>query len=152
MLSFVTLLSGSSIDSNRHFSHSLTTTMPPSRIWEIWTDVEQWKRWDIGLKDAKLEAPIGLGAKGTILTLKDRKATFKIVEWLEGQTYTYKTRLPLGALYVKRTLSYQNGETVFTHEVWFSGLTAGIFARQFGGSFREMLPQVLANIKTIAES
>ena len=57
-----------------------------------------------------------------------------------------KTKLPLGSLYVKRYLKMDG-----THEVWFAGLTRGLFAKAFGGKFRGMLPEVLNNIKTIAE-
>ena len=41
--------------------------------------------------------------------------------------------------------------TTFSHEVWFKGLTGGLFANAFGKDFREMLPEVLNNIKKIAE-
>lgn len=28
------------------FSHTLKTSAPPERIWEIWTDVAHWSKWD----------------------------------------------------------------------------------------------------------
>jgi hypothetical protein len=55
----------------------------------------------------------------------------------------------LGGLYVKRFLEVKNGRTYFTHEVWFSGLTGGIFANMFGEKFKTMLPEVMENIKKI---
>ena len=73
-------------------------------------------------------------------------------EHIENQSYTYKTSLPLGGLYVKRFLSIQNGKTTFTHEVWFEGLSKKLFAKMLGGNFRKMLPEVLQNIKNIAEN
>ena len=93
-----------------------------------------------------------LGAKGEILSLEGRKAKFKVVEWVPQESYTYKTQLPLASLYVKRSLKTEAGQTVFTHEVWFTGLLGGVFAKALGTSFREMLPGVLQNIKEIAES
>lgn len=137
--------------SNKHFSHSTTTKAVPESIWGIWIDVENWKAWDSGLKDASMEETFRLNAKGTIISLEGRKSAFKIVEFQEGNSYTLKTKLPLGSLYVKRYLTHTAEGTIFTHEVWFKGVTGGLFAKAFGPKFREMLPSVLENIKKIAE-
>lgn len=137
---------------NQHFSHTQQTTGTPEQIWEVWTNVDRWKDWDTGLQDAELHSEtFELGAKGTILSLEGRKSKFTIVEFERGRSYTMKTKLPLGSLYVKRYLTSAEGHTIFTHEVWFSGLTKGIFAKAFGTKFRNMLPDVLANIKNIVE-
>jgi len=136
---------------NKHFWNTLETTADPSDIWSIWTNVNQWKTWDSGLKDAMMNEAFQLNAKGEIISLEGRKSKFKIVEIEEGVSYTFKTNLPLGGLYVKRYLSQKNGLNYFTHEVWFKGLTSGIFAKMFGTKFKEMLPEVMANIQEIAE-
>ncbi|MEN0048156.1 MAG: SRPBCC family protein [Bacteroidota bacterium] len=137
---------------NQHFWHTVETTAPPERIWKIWTDVSNWKAWDTGLKDAQLEGVFKLNAKGFIISLEGRKAKFKVTEYIENQSYTYKTALPLGGLYVKRYLSAENGKTTFSHEVWFEGLTKKIFAKILGSDFQKMLPEVLQNIKNLAEN
>jgi len=137
---------------NKHFWYSLETTASPETIWSIWTDVPNWKDWDTGLKDATIKDEFALGSKGVIISLENRKSKFKVVEFTQGNSYTYKTKLPLGSIYVKRYLTSENGKTVFTHEVWFKGLTGGIFAKSFGEKFRKMLPNVLGRIKEIAES
>jgi len=136
---------------DKHFWYTLETQASPEAIWQVWTDVARWKDWDTGLKDAEMPAPFELHAKGTIISLEGRKSKFKVVEFEPGQMCTYKTKLPLGSLYVKRYLKQEGGKTTFTHEVWFAGLTKGIFAKAFGGKFRGMLPGVLQNIKAIAE-
>jgi Polyketide cyclase / dehydrase and lipid transport len=135
----------------KHFWHTVETTASPDKIWAVWADVQNWKTWDTGLKVASMRVPFTLNAKGNILSLEDRKSTFKIVAFEQGKTYTFKTNLPLGGLYVKRTLEVKNGRTFFTHEVWFSGLTGGFFANMFGEKFKQMLPEVMENIKKIVE-
>jgi Polyketide cyclase / dehydrase and lipid transport len=135
----------------KHFWHTVETTASPDKIWTVWTDVPNWKTWDTGLKDASMSVPFSLNAKGSILSLEDKKSKFKIVAFEQGKTYTFKTNLPLGSLYVKRTLEVKDGRTFFTHEVWFSGLTGGIFANMFGEKFKKMLPEVMENIKKIVE-
>jgi len=137
---------------NKHFWYSLETEAPSNKIWSIWIDVPNWKEWDTGLKDASINSVFKINSKGTIISLEGRKSKFKVVEFIEGKSYTIKTKLPLGSLYVKRYLETKNGKTIFTHEVWFKGLTKGIFAKAFGKKFRAMLPEVLHNIKQIAAS
>lgn len=137
--------------SNQHFSHTATTNASPSKIWKVWTDVDDRKEWDTGLKDAHLNDVFVLGAKGTIISLEGRESRFTITEYVEGQSYTMKTKLPLGSLYVKRYLKHDGHTTSFTHEVWFKGLTKGLFAKAFGEEFRGMLPEVLENIKQLVE-
>lgn len=149
---FTTLKAQDKAPTNKHFWYTLETTAPPDAIWEIWTDVPNWKNWDTGLKDASIKGTFSLGAKGTITSLEDRRSKFKVVAFEEGRSYTYKTKLPLGSLYVKRYLKTENGTTTFTHEVWFKGLTSGAFANAFGEKFKKMLPNVLKNIKHSAES
>ncbi|MEM6395763.1 MAG: SRPBCC family protein [Bacteroidota bacterium] len=136
---------------NKHFWHTEKTGATPSDIWSIWTDVANWSQWDTGLKDASLKGKFELGAKGSIITLDGRKIQFKVVAYEEGKSYTYRIGLPLGSLNVRRFLETIDGQTVFTHDVRFKGLTSGIFAKSLGKEFRAMLPEVLQNIKNIAE-
>jgi len=137
--------------SRKHFWHTVTTTASPEAVWAIWTDVPQWHTWDTGLKKAYMEEAFGLEAKGELTSLEGRDTKFMVVAYEEGRSYTFKSALPLGGLYVKRTLSEENGQTAFTHEVWFQGLTAGIFARAFGDNFKKMLPEVMEAVKSKAE-
>lgn len=147
----MTLHAQSDEPSNKHFWHTIETSASPETIWKIWTDVPHWKDWDDGLKDAKLKGDFSKGTKGFIFPKKGRKTKFKIVELEEGKSYTFKTNLPLGSLFVKRTLVVKNGKTFFTHEVWFKGITKGIFAKVLGKDFRKILPDVMNKIKTQAE-
>lgn len=147
----MTLTAQQDEQSNSHFWHTEETIASPEKIWDIWTDVPHWKDWDTGLQDAMIDVPFELDAKGVIISLEGRKSTFKIVEFVAGKTYTLRTKLPLGSLYVKRILKTNGMNTEFTHEVWFKGVTKGIFAKAFGARFRELLPEVLQNVKAIAE-
>lgn len=102
---------------NTRFSHSLRTSASPERIWQIWADVPNWYTWDSGLKSARLDGDFVLNATGRLTPDRGRSSKFKIVAFEAGRSYTFRTRLPLGGLYVKRTLSAEADGTVFTHEV-----------------------------------
>jgi hypothetical protein len=136
---------------NTQFSHTATTLAPPERVWHLWTDVPNWHEWDTGLKTAQLNGPFAAGTSGTLVPLKGLPAHFILTEVIPGQSYTIQTRLPLGSLYVRRVLRVENGQTLFTHNVWFSGPSKHVFGYWLGRGFRAMLPGVLAKIKTLAE-
>ena len=138
-------------DTDTHFHCTLATTAAPARIWAIWTDVAGWPRWDAGLRQAELRGLFVAGSTGQLVPDKGPKSSFRLTAVEPGQSYTFRTRLPLGALHVKRTLDQRNGQTVFTHEVWFTGLSKGLFGRVLGRKYRALLPQVLASIKAQAE-
>ncbi|MBC7920876.1 MAG: SRPBCC family protein [Ferruginibacter sp.] len=137
--------------SNTHFSHTLETTAPPEKVWRIWTDVPNWKEWDGGLQSAELLGPFQQGAKGILVPDKGPKSKFVIDVVVPNESYTFKTKLPLGTLYVKRYLTVSEGKTRFTHEVWFTGLTKGLFGKTLGKNYRMMLPEVMKKISVLAE-
>jgi hypothetical protein len=133
------------------FAHTVETTAAAEEIWQIWTDVPGWKNWDTELKNAHLQAPFGKGARGIVFPVKGPRSGFEIIEVIGQKSYTFKTKLPLGALYVKRYLSAAEGKTTFTHQVWFTGLSKAIFARALGRKYQTVLPQVMENIRNLAE-
>ncbi|RYC68501.1 SRPBCC family protein [Spirosoma sordidisoli] len=134
-----------------HFSHTVSTSASPQAVWHIWTDVPNWQSWDKGLKAATLNGPFAVGTTGVLTPDRGPRSKFILTEVIEGKSYTFRTKLPLGALYVKRLLNVQNGQTAFTHEVWFTGVTKHLFGRVSGRAYRALLPTVMQTIQTRAE-
>lgn len=135
----------------RHFRHTLETFASPEDIWRVWTDVERWHEWDKGLKAASLQGVFKHNAKGSLVSLNGTTSHFIITVYQSGETYTFKTILPLASLNVKRYLSQKDGVTSFTHEVWFDGLLGRVFALLLGKNFMNILPSVMENVRSIAE-
>ncbi len=131
---------------NKHFWHRLETEAEASKIWQVWTTVDRWHEWDTGLQAAVMEAPFQEGSKGYLTSLEGRRSRFKVVAYEDGRSYTIRTPLLFSSLYVRRYLKTTDGITTITHEVWFKGLTAGLFANKFGPKFRKMLPGVMNNV------
>lgn len=152
VLATVAAVQAQAQQTNTHFSHTLQTSASAAAIWRIWTDVPNWKAWDDGLKTAELKGAFAVGTTGTLVPDKGPTAKFSLTEVVPGVSYTFRTKLPLGSLFVKRTLSTQNGQTTFTHEVWFKGFTKGLFGRALGRKYHAILPDVMNKIKALAES
>lgn len=134
-----------------HFAHTDSTHATADKIWKVWTDVPNWKQWDKGLREASLEGPFVLGAKGRLTPDKGPASSFVISELIPGKGYTFKTRIPLGWIIVRRTLEVREEKTFFRHEVRFTGPFKVLLGRSAGRRYRAMLPETLSAIKHIAE-
>ncbi|KOY84486.1 polyketide cyclase [bacterium 336/3] len=137
---------------NYHFSHTDSTNATSDKIWAVWTDVPNWKQWDKGLKEATLQGEFTVGTKGKLIPDKGPKSKFVISEIESNKSYTFKTKIPFGWLIIKRTLEVKDGKTFFTHEVEFTGLLKKVLGKKLGKNYRAILPNVMAEIKKIAES
>ncbi|NUO02848.1 MAG: SRPBCC family protein [Saprospiraceae bacterium] len=146
-----TTMAAQAQESNYHFSHTETTTAPAARIWQVWTDVPNWKQWDKGLKEAILEGEFAIGAKGKIIPDKGPKSKFVVTELKPGESYTFKTRIPFGWLIIRRYLTHTAGITRFTHEVEFTGVLKKALGKNPGKRYRAMLPEVMRTIAALAE-
>ena len=109
---------------NRAFSHEVTTTASPEAIWALWTDASTWKDWDKGLKSAEHEGVMAVGSKGRIIPLDGPSAGFEVISLEPGESYTFRTGLPLASLTVERVIT-GTAPTRFRHTVSFSGPLAG---------------------------
>ncbi len=138
--------------SNHHFSFSILVDASIEKVWETLLDVENWKNWDTELKSSELNEPFSEGAKGKLVPLKGPKLDFYVYEIIPNQTYTFKTKMPLGWLEIKRTLTPISNKIEFNDDIKFTGISKYFFGLVLGGGFRKVLPRVMENFKKIAES
>lgn len=152
IISIFTAMTVQAQQTNYHFSHTDSTQVSSDKIWQVWTDVSNWKQWDKGLKEATLEGEFTVGTKGKLIPDKGPKSKFIISEIEPNKSYTFKTKTPFGWLIIKRTLEIKDNKTFFTHDVEFTGLLKKILGNKLGKNYRAMLPSVMSEIKKIAET
>lgn len=133
------------------FANTVETRAPAGRIWALWTDVERWPAWDTELAAASLDGEFAPGAAGSLKPRRGPSSRFVISALEPREGYTFTTRLPLCELNVKRFLASEDGRTRFTHEVWFAGPLAFLFNRLLGPGYKRALPEVMENLRKIAE-
>lgn len=129
------------------FSHTDSTTAAAARIWQLWTDVDNWKQWDKGLQSSTLNGAFVTGAKGSLLPDKGPRSQFVLTEVIPGRSYSFETRIPFGRLVISRTLAEKENKTFFTHTVTLTGLLRKVLGKRY----KAMLPTVLATIQQLAE-
>lgn len=138
--------------SDRHFGDSLFIAAPPAQVWQVETDLARWPLWDTGLLRAEAATPLQQGVRGIMTDRDGRRSRFVVYAWEPGRGYTIRIALPLGAMYLRRSLQEVPGGTRIHHEVFFKGISAGLFARMVGRRFRSLIPETLQRLKALAEA
>ena len=52
----------------KQYGKSRSTTASPERVWSIWSDPNNWGRWNSGIRSATLDGPLVSGATGSMVT------------------------------------------------------------------------------------
>ncbi len=137
--------------SNFHFSCSTTVHNSQEKTWTLLTDVSRWHEWDTELQSADVFSAFALNAKGVLTPKKGPQLPFCITAIDEGNTYTFKAKMPIGHLKITRALTHENGHTTFTDDIQFTGPLKRVFGSVLGRGFKKVLPEVLDNFKRLAE-
>jgi hypothetical protein len=138
--------------SNHHFSYTISIQNTKEKVWETLIDVENWKNWDTEILSASLNGTFKVGTWGSFIPKKGPKLKFYISEIIPFETYTFKTKMPLGSLDIKRTIVQENETIIFEDDIQFTGILKHLFGFMLGAGFIKVLPEVMENFKRIAES
>ncbi len=142
---------------NRHFWHTERAgNACAEEVWVSWTTLDDWPGFDDGVSTASLASGAttitATGQRGTLLDPTGRKVKFEVTAFSPGSFYTFTSQLPLAKLHVHRILTELGGEVSVTHEVWFGGPLALVWAGLLGRKFRGMLPGVVRKLVVLAEA
>jgi hypothetical protein len=136
--------------SNQRFSYEVDTRAKAADIWALWMDVANWNAWDLGLKSSKIDEPMAIGATGWITDNSGRRSRFRVVELDAQHSYAFATKLPFGALVVRRTI-LQDQPCRFRHDVHFEGIGGYLLSHVLAPSFRKQLPPTMEKLSELAE-
>lgn len=136
---------------NHHFSYTVSVDNSRGKIWHFLTDVSRWSEWDTELRDSRIIGDFALGTKGELIPRKGPKLKFHISALVPYHSYTFITKMPVGALEIKRTLQKDAGAIYFTDNIRFTGPFKRILGIMLGRGFKTLLPEVMENFKKLAE-
>lgn len=138
------------------FKFSVATSARKSTIWGLWTDVENWKKYDTILEYSYLvsDSAFEVGAIGYVKADGVPRTKFELIEVNESVSFIERLKLPLfHAIELQRYFEVNNsGSTTFTHEVNFKGPLRYLIYALAGPTFRRELPLVMGRLKDLAES
>ena len=138
------------------FKYSTQTSASKATIWRLWTDVENWKQFDVALEYSNLQDDtiFAEGARGYLKADGAPRVSFEIEQLRQGESFTVNLRIPLyQAIKQQRYFELsETGSTVFTHEVKFSGGLSPLVYLFLQGIYKRETQCVVQRLKSLAEA
>lgn len=134
-----------------HAQHTLETTTRPESIWRRWMDVASWPDWDEGLEWATIQSPMAVGKAGVVKRRGGERLAFRVVEFVEGRSFTCVGRTMGTALTFVHRLEPSALGTKLTHRVEARGPLAWLLGLTMGRRIRENLPRAARKLAHLAE-
>jgi polyketide cyclase/dehydrase/lipid transport protein len=131
---------------------TLDADVPPAAVWDrAYVDADAWPRWNPELKRARLDRPLGDGARARIVFRTGLRLRFRVVEFEDGRLFTDEARLP-GARMGHRHLveSLPQGGSRLTNTIYVEGPLGALWRRVLGPAAARSLPASQAAIAELA--
>ncbi len=114
---------------------TLDADAPPEAVWGVWTDVAGRPRWHPGLRWARAEGPLAVGARLAWKPERARPVALVVAALLPGRRLvlvgTHGPPVARGH-YVHEVVPLPGGACRLTHRMALSGPLAGPIAALFG--------------------
>lgn len=140
---------------NYSLKYSVETTAKKSTIWRLWSDVENWKKFDTILEYSYLvdDAEFEVGSIGYLKAEGAPKTKFELIQVNEPDSFVESLKIPLWqTIELQRYFEVnENGTTTFTHEVNFKGGLRLVMYGLLAGTFKKELKHVMSQLKEVAE-
>lgn len=131
---------------------------PPSKVWSIITDINNWKEWSPIIKDSYGTASVGSELTITMTDKEEGKEGPKynpiIAELNEPHYFRWRAHMLAGFIFTNDKileLEETSSGTRLTHTESFKGLLAPIFCGQMENNVPPMLNSMNKALKELAE-
>ncbi|WGL59751.1 hypothetical protein QEJ31_14555 [Pigmentibacter sp. JX0631] len=120
-------------------------------IWELWSDIENWKKWNPGIKDSKLNGSFSEGSTFTLITLEGREVNLKLIEVVKEHKFVDCTQLPGAKMYgIHEIIPEKNGVRLVTI-IKIEGILTFLWKRIIGNKIVQKIPQQTENLVELAK-
>jgi uncharacterized protein YndB with AHSA1/START domain len=135
------------------FGVSRTTTASPAMVWRVWSDPNNWKRWNSGIQDAKVDGPIANGMKGKMTTNRGSTHDVTFHDVVEGRGFSMSMAgPPLTTLTFNCEITPDRTGSTIAQNVSITGLLGFLFAAMLGKEMARHFVPVLDDLARTAES
>ena len=131
--------------------HSVSTKAKPEKVWELWSKVETWPKWDHGIEATQLVGSFKTGAKGWLKPKGGPKVKFELLDVQENKKFHDRSYLPFARLDFIHTLETNGNETIVTHDVQMTGLLTFLFSKVIGAGIKKDMPSTMERLVRVAE-
>ena len=131
-------------------SVTLKTNATRAQLWKLWTDVENWNKWDKEVAFSILHGEFKTGTTGILKPKKGPKSKFKLIAVSELNAFTSRSFLPFTKMDFFHEINEKDGELFITHGVKITGLLTFLFSRVIGEKIIQELPKSMENLSKMA--
>ena len=79
--------------------HSIVTTeVTKEQMWKLFSDVNNWHKWDKGIEFARLEGQFEKGSEFLLRPKGGPNVKIKLIETIENQKFVDQTKFPLATM------------------------------------------------------
>ncbi len=131
---------------------SCETDAERQKIWQLWSDVPNWPKWDDGLEWCRMDGPFAVGTKGELKPKGAPKVSFVMTDVRPLESYSDLSYLPLTHLTFTHTLEQlPNGKLLIRHRAHCKGLLAPLLYLTLRRDLKKGMPQSVQTLAKIAE-
>jgi hypothetical protein len=132
--------------------HRITVQAKPEVIFALYEDVASWPAWDPDTKEATLDGPMRVGAKGRLTPTKGNTVPMLVTEFTSGRSFTVQSKIPLFRMVFEHVLIPVPSGTEVIHRVTLSGFLSLLLGSMLSKQMNVGLPVTLGKLKQHAEA
>ncbi|MEP6799697.1 MAG: SRPBCC family protein [Lapillicoccus sp.] len=135
--------------------HVIEIDASPEEVWEVWTDVVAWPRWNSSVRSLTRLDPgkFGRGSKARLQQPQLPPAVWRVTEWEPYATWVWvASQTGLSTTATHRIEDLGDGRCRVTASAQHTGLLARLVGAVTGGVTRTLVSRELADLKTQCES
>lgn len=122
------------------------------KIWELWSDVNSWNKWDPDIKYATIA---GEFKEGSIISLKPKKGPLikiKLSEIIQNRKFTNTFSFPAMTMFFIHEMFEENNCLRLTTTIQVSGLLGYIWRKLVAEDIVKTLPQQMHSLIQMAKN
>lgn len=131
------------------FSHTYSATVSGvtcEQIWSVWSDVNQWHRWQDDIEFARLDQPFRSGSTFDFRPKGGPTMKIELTEVVPGTAFTDLTRFPLARMLDAHELVERTGAVEVRTTITLTGPLAFLWRRIVVDKIVRELPQQTARL------
>ena len=121
------------------------------KIWQILTDVENWKEWIGSIEYSTIDGSFENGTLITIKNIKAPKATNTLKDVVVNKAFTLQSKLPLCMMDCTHEILEEDDVLKIRLGVKMYGALSFIFRSIFGKNLTKSLPIAIKKLVELAE-
>ena len=127
---------------------SIETAAPAAKIWELFSDVAGWKKWNAGIEKIEIDGPFAKGTPFSMQLPGGETFASTLIDVRRNEGFTDETVIGETRVVVHHEiLPLAPGRTRVTYRTAITGPAAA----EFGSMVTADFPAVLAALKDLAE-